>query len=145
MFPETSFLSFLLASDLNPITNSDTEIVISPAVISELMDSIDPNETGIDLMVRRLIQEIIDNARIFTTRFEHSYFLKSEPIHQFTGLEFRSSETSLVENRYDYRLVLQDKAIGIFTIDEVPIDDMYDIRLVIAESQLPEFSEDTHT
>lgn len=137
-------LHFNTTSDLTTITNSDTDIVISPTVISELMESIDPSERGLDLMVRNLIDEIIFNAKTFVSRFKNHYFLLGEPIHHFLGLEFRSLETSLIEDQRFYRLVLNDKSIGIFSTNEVPIDDMYDVRLLIAESQLPEFSEDTY-
>lgn len=108
------------------------------------MESIDPSEIGLDLMVRNLLDEIIFNAKSFVSRFTNHYFLTEEPIHQFLGLEFRSLETSLIEDQRYYRLVLNGKSIGIFSIDEVPLDDMYEVRLCIAESQLPEFSEDTY-
>lgn len=137
-------LHFNTTSDLTIITNSDTDIVISPRVISELMESIDSSERGLDLMIRNLIDEIIFNAKTFVARFENHYFLTEEPIHNFLGLEFRSLDTSLIEDQRFFRLVLNGKSIGIFSVNEIPIDDMYDIRLVIAESQLPEFSEDTH-
>lgn len=89
--------------------------------------------------MRLLVQEIITRAKIFVSRFEDTYFLRDEPIHHFVGLEFRSQETSLVEESVEYRLILNGSSLGIFSINEVPIDDMYDIRLVIAESQLPEY------
>ena len=107
------------------------------------MESTDSTQPGLDLMIRELIQEIIFNARVFVSRFSNSYFLREEPIHQFLGLEFRSTETSLIEDQCFYRLVLNGNSIGIFSVNEVPIDDMYDVRLCIAEFQLPEFSEDT--
>lgn len=137
-------LHFNTTSDLTHITNSDTDIVISPTVISELMESIDPSETGLDLTVRTLIDEIIFNAKAFVARFTNHYFLTEEPIHNFLGLEFRSTETSLIEDQRFFRLVLNGKSIGIFSTEEIPLDDMYDVRLCIAESQLPEFSEDTY-
>lgn len=104
-----------------------------------MVESIDPTEDGIDLTMRHLVQEIITRAKIFVSRFENSYFLRDEPIHEFIGLEFRSRETSLVENSVSYRLILHGDSLGIFSLNEVPVDDMYDIRLVIAESQLPEY------
>lgn len=122
----------------NP-TNSNLEIVISPTVLTELLDSIDRSEGGIDETIKFLVQEIISRAKIFVARFEDSYFLKTEPIHEFVGLEFRSQETSLIEEAVSYRLILKGGSLGIFSLSEVPIDDMYDIRLVIAESQLPEY------
>lgn len=121
------------------ITNPKQDIVISPEVLSHLIDSIDVTQGNVDLTVRELVQEIIDRAKIFIARFENIYFLRAEPIHEFVGLEYRDSETGLLAATIPYRMVLHEQSIGIFTIKEVPIDDMYDIRLLIAESQLPEY------
>lgn len=89
--------------------------------------------------MRHLVQEIISRAKIFIERFANSYFLLEEPIHNFVGLEFRDPETSLVTMSVEYRLIIRGSSIGIFSATEVPIDEMYDIRHIIAESQLPEY------
>lgn len=90
--------------------------------------------------MRLLVQEIIDAAKIFLHRFDGTRFLRTEPIHEFTALEFRNSDTGLLEDTYKCRLVLNGPlCIGIFSAQEVPIDDMYEIRHVIAEAGLPEY------
>lgn len=109
-------------------------------VLTELIESIESDETDIDGTMRLLVQEIIDGAKIFMHRFEGTKFLKLEPIHEFTAIEFRNLETGLLEDSYKCRLVLNGPtSFGIFSTMEVPLDDMYEIRHVIAESGLPEY------
>lgn len=86
-----------------------------------------------------LVQEIISRAKIFLERFSGTPFLIDEPVHEFTGIEFRDPDTSLVSESVSYRLIIRGASIGIFSTEEIPIDEMYDIRFVIAESQMPEY------
>lgn len=119
------------------ITNID--IVVSPVVLTELLECIDPEEPNIDETMKIYVQDIIDRARMFVERFRHTIFFHTEGIHEFRGLEFQNPETGEVTNFVDYRLIMGVNAIGIFSVNEVPIDEMYDVRLVIAESQFPEY------
>jgi hypothetical protein len=101
----------------------------------------EPQEPDVDATIRVYVQDIIDRAKIFIARFGGYPFLTDEPIHEFVGLEFRDKETSKLIDQIKFRLILRPTSIGIFSLDEVPLDEMYDIRHVIAEAQLPEFSE----
>lgn len=121
-----------------------TDVVISPATIDALLSiclAEDPED--VDALLKELVQEVIDAARIFIGRFEDSYFLYEESSHEFVGITYRNEETGLKEEEIRFRLKLnrRNAAMGIFTVDEVHLDDMYDIRHLIAESQLPEFRE----
>lgn len=110
-------------------------------MLEELLETLDPTKVDVDFAMRTLVQQIIDRAKIFINRFQGMYFLREEPIHEFVGLEFRDPVTSKLDYAVHYRLVYRTNSLGIFTLDEVPIDDMYDVRAIIAESQLPEYSE----
>lgn len=122
---------------------STLEVSISPLVLNELIDSLEDTAADKDFAMRQLIQEIITNAKIFVERFKDSYFLNAEPIHDFVGLQLRDGETSLLQDEVHFRLIHSAHGIGIFSPDELKIDEMYAVRLLIAESQMPEFTNDT--
>lgn len=120
-----------------------TEIIVSPNVLEVLINiAVEENGEDIDSAVKEMVQDVIEAAHIFINRFEHMYFLREEKVHEFVGLIYRDEETGHKTDEVKFRLILTDGHMGIFLPTELTLDDMYDIRLVIAESQLPEFRED---
>lgn len=96
----------------------------------------------VDATVKDLIQDVINAARIFIERFDGIYFLKEEPVHEFVGLTYRDESSGQKLEEHRFRLTLGDNTLALFLPREIHQDDMYDVRHLIAESQLPEFRED---
>lgn len=117
---------------------------LSPGLIEHLLDSLPPEITDRGGAISYLCNEIISNAERFCYRFKDSYFLSEEPVHEFVAIQYRDEDTGFVDEELRCRLLLTERAsrMGIFLPTEMPIDEMYDVHHIIAESQLPEFWDD---
>lgn len=123
-----------------------TSVSVSPVVIGEVMSLL---SSGIPEDKRLIeaepwIQTVIGQARAFIDRFQVLPFFHRERSHEFTGIALMHNDTQKIAARFSF--VLQyfptESELGIFSLSEVPIDEMYSVRKVIAESELPEFQVD---
>ncbi len=86
------------------------------------------------------VEQVVAASIIFFQRFAQTGPFIHESIHEFDALTFRSAQTGRVTRTLSLHLVVSEDHAVINSPDESPVDDMYHVRKVIAESHLPEFN-----
>ena len=82
---------------------------------------------------------VVAGALCFFQRLSGTPFIR-EPTHEFEALTFRTPESGRIFSTLQLHFTLAESAIYIQAPEESPLDDMYHVRLTIAEASLPEFA-----
>lgn len=87
-----------------------------------------------------VVKEVVAN---FVAYYGRRPFLLQEPIHQFPAIEFQDPDNPAEKSVTMLMLTVQEDSVLLLDTSEVSVDDMYDVRKVIAEAAMPEFYNDT--
>lgn len=117
-------------------------VCISPKLYHHIFDNLDPSLTDPEAAMTHFCNEIARQATIFCNRFNNSYFLGEEPVHEFIGYTWRDDASRVTEELKCRIIFGEPREANVCLQSELPLDDMYDVRTIIAESQLPEYWDD---
>lgn len=93
--------------------------------------------------LEELVVMIKENVANFIAYYGRRPFLMLEPVHSFEAIEFADPTNPEDKNVLTLRLAIQEDCVMLLSSAEANVDDMYDIRKVIAEAAMPEFYNDT--
>jgi hypothetical protein len=93
--------------------------------------------------LEELVALVKQNVANFIAYYGRCPFLMLEPVHKFDAIEFVDPQNQQDKSTLSLLLTVQDDCVLVLSTEEARVDDMYDIRKVIAESAMPEFYNDT--